>query len=91
MNLERVLARCRAFEARAASVYRTYAARTRNDPATPYEQTAKLADMLGTGVVLTWEGEGHTAYPETRCINNAVDSYLINLTVPRAGTDCPAS
>jgi pimeloyl-ACP methyl ester carboxylesterase len=64
---------------------------TRNDPATPYEQTAKLAGMLGTGVVLTWEGEGHTAYPETRCINNAVDSYLINLAVPKAGTDCPAS
>ncbi len=64
---------------------------TRNDPATPYEQTAKLANMLGTGVVLTWEGEGHTAYPETRCINNAVDAYLINLTVPKEGTDCPAS
>ena len=64
---------------------------TTGDPATPYESTQKLADMLGVGQVLTWEGEGHTAYPETRCINNAVDSYLINLTVPRAGTDCPAS
>lgn len=64
---------------------------TRNDPATPYEQTAKLADMLGTGVVLTWEGEGHTAYPETRCINSAVNGYLISLTVPKAGTVCPAS
>jgi rubrerythrin len=32
MNLERLLARCRAFEARAAAVYRTYASRTRNDP-----------------------------------------------------------
>ena len=38
---------------------------TTGDPATPYESTAKLADMLGTGQVLTWEGEGHTAYPET--------------------------
>jgi pimeloyl-ACP methyl ester carboxylesterase len=64
---------------------------TKNDPATPYEQTAKLAGMLGTGVVLTWEGEGHTAYPETRCINSAVNSYLIDLKVPKAGTDCPAS
>ena len=64
---------------------------TKNDPATPYEQTAKLANMLGTGVVLTWEGEGHTAYPETRCINSAVNAYLISLTVPKVGTDCPAS
>jgi rubrerythrin len=33
MLLEAVLGRCRAFEARAAAVYRTFAARTRNDAA----------------------------------------------------------
>jgi rubrerythrin len=32
MELERLLARCRAFEGRAAAVYRTFAARNRNDP-----------------------------------------------------------
>ncbi|MBX6356683.1 MAG: alpha/beta fold hydrolase [Micromonosporaceae bacterium] len=63
---------------------------TTGDPATPYEQTARLADMLGVGVVLTWQGEGHTAYPATRCINNAVDRYLIDLKVPRKGLTCPA-
>jgi hypothetical protein len=63
---------------------------TTGDPATPYEQTAKLADMLGVGVVLTWEGEGHTAYPNTRCITDAVDAYLIDLRVPREGLRCPA-
>ena len=63
---------------------------TTGDPATPYEQTARLADMLGVGVVLTWQGEGHTAYPETRCITNAVDNYLVELKVPRAGLTCPA-
>jgi pimeloyl-ACP methyl ester carboxylesterase len=63
---------------------------TKGDPATPYEQTAKLADMLGVGTVLTWEGEGHTAYPETRCISNAVNNYLIDLKVPEAGLTCPA-
>ena len=46
--------------------------------------------MLGVGVVLTWEGEGHTAYPETACITNAVNEYLINLKVPPAGQSCPA-
>jgi hypothetical protein len=63
---------------------------TTGDPATPYEQTAKLAEMLGNGVVLTWQGEGHTAYPRTRCIANAVDGYLLRLTVPQANTTCPA-
>jgi pimeloyl-ACP methyl ester carboxylesterase len=63
---------------------------TTGDPATPYEQTAKLADMLGVGVVLTWEGEGHTAYPGTKCIIDAVDGYLIDLRVPPKGQRCPA-
>jgi len=64
---------------------------TTGDPATPYAQTAKLADMLGDGHVITWEGEGHTAYPQTKCITDAVNDYLLNLTVPKAGLTCPAS
>jgi hypothetical protein len=63
---------------------------TTGDPATPYENTAQLASMLGTGQVLTWEGEGHTAYPNTPCITKAVDGYLIGLTVPQDGLRCPA-
>jgi pimeloyl-ACP methyl ester carboxylesterase len=63
---------------------------TKGDPATPYESTAKLADMLGTGTVLTWEGEGHTAYPSTSCIQKAVDTYFIDLKAPSKGTSCPA-
>ena len=45
---------------------------------------------LGVGHVLTWEGEGHTAYPSTPCIVKAVDNYLIGLTVPQEGLRCPA-
>lgn len=63
---------------------------TTNDPATPYAQTAKLADMLGNATVVTWQGQGHTAYPQTSCIRSAIDAYLLNLTVPAAGTTCPA-
>jgi len=62
---------------------------TTNDPATPYAGTAKLANMLGVGQVLTWQGEGHTAYPQTACITNAVDNYLINLQMPPKNTVCP--
>jgi pimeloyl-ACP methyl ester carboxylesterase len=63
---------------------------TTGDPATPYENTPKLASMLGTGVVLTWEGEGHTAYPQTTCVVRAVDAYLLERKVPGAGQRCPA-
>jgi pimeloyl-ACP methyl ester carboxylesterase len=63
---------------------------TTGDPATPYEQTPLLAQMLGVGRVLTWEGEGHTAYPESRCIIDEVNRYLIDLRVPEEGKRCPA-
>ena len=64
---------------------------TTGDPATPYESTMKLADMLGVGQVLTWEGDKHTAYPDTTCIRRAVDNFLIDLTVPQKGLRCPAA
>lgn len=62
---------------------------TTGDPATPYESTAKLADMLGVGQILTWDGQKHTAYPETTCVRNAVDNYLVNLVLPAKGLHCP--
>ncbi|MEV0897250.1 alpha/beta hydrolase [Actinoplanes sp. NPDC049802] len=62
---------------------------TTGDPATPYENTADLANMLGVGQVLTWEGEGHTAYPSTECIKDAVDGYLLDLKMPAEGLRCP--
>jgi hypothetical protein len=63
---------------------------TTGDPATPYENTPRLAHLLGTGVVLTWQGEGHTAYPQTRCVTAAVDGYLVALRTPPDGERCPA-
>ncbi len=62
---------------------------TTNDPATPYASAGVLARALASGVLLTWDGEGHTAYPKTPCVTKAVDAYLISLTVPKAGTSCP--
>ena len=61
---------------------------TVHDPATPYAQAGVLAKALGTGIVLTWDGEGHTAYPKTTCIRTKVDDYLITGTPP-AGDSCP--
>ncbi len=63
---------------------------TVGDPATPYANTAKLARLLGTGIVVTYRGEGHTAYPQTTCLREAVDGYLLRLDPPADGTSCPA-
>lgn len=62
---------------------------TLHDPATPYPAAPLLAKALGTGVVLTWDGEGHGAYLRTKCVTAAVNNYLIQRTVPKAS--CPAS
>jgi pimeloyl-ACP methyl ester carboxylesterase len=62
---------------------------TTGDPATPYEQTAALAEQISSGVLLTYEGEGHTAYGgKDDCVDDTVNDYLIDLAVPPAGTTC---
>jgi hypothetical protein len=62
---------------------------TTGDPATPYEWAIKLADTLESGLLLTYEGEGHTAYGgKSACIDDAIDRYLITLQPPADGTRC---
>lgn len=62
---------------------------TTNDPATPYAWAEALADQLDSGVLVTYEGEGHTAYNKgSDCVNAAVESYLVDGTVPEDGLDC---
>jgi pimeloyl-ACP methyl ester carboxylesterase len=60
-----------------------------NDPATPYAWAEKLSQTLSSGVLLTREGEGHGSYTTgNTCIDDAVDAYLIDGTVPAEGTRC---
>lgn len=62
---------------------------TTNDPATPYKWAQKMADLLSTGVLLTYQGEGHTAYGSSNsCIAKAVDTYLLDGAPPADGTRC---
>jgi pimeloyl-ACP methyl ester carboxylesterase len=62
---------------------------TTNDPATPYTWAVSLAEQLDSGVLVTYEGEGHTAYNKSNdCVAVAVESYLIEGTVPSDGTTC---
>jgi hypothetical protein len=59
-----------------------------HDPATPYQGAVDLTAALGNGVLLTWEGEGHTAYLRSSCVDEVVDRYLVDLAVPEAGRRC---
>jgi pimeloyl-ACP methyl ester carboxylesterase len=63
---------------------------TVHDPATPYASAQVLARQLVSGTLLTWNGEGHTAYPKTACVRQAVDSYLVTVKPPHAAS-CPRS
>ena len=62
---------------------------TLRDPATPYRWAQAMAGDLASGVLLGWNGDGHTAYGEgSACIDTIVNDYLIDLAVPRSGTVC---
>ena len=62
------------------------------DPATPYRWAVALAHDLASGVLLGWNGDGHTAYMMGgSCVDGVVNRYLLSLAVPRSGTVCPAS
>jgi pimeloyl-ACP methyl ester carboxylesterase len=63
---------------------------TTGDPATPYEWAVSLADQLESGTLLTYEGEGHTAYSASAssCVADAVETFLLEGTAPEDGTTC---
>ncbi|HEX7297709.1 MAG TPA: alpha/beta hydrolase [Solirubrobacteraceae bacterium] len=62
---------------------------TTYDPATPYRGGKRLARDLGKTRLLTMRGDNHTAYlGNSPCIDEKVESYLIDLTLPPAGTSC---
>jgi len=64
---------------------------TVGDPATPYEWSEQMTDALESAVLLTYEGDGHTAFLRGgSCIETAVVDYLVDLVMPPAGTRCPA-
>jgi len=60
------------------------------DPVTPLPGAVEMAEDLESGVLLTWQGQGHTAYPKTDCVTAAVNAYLIDLVAPMDGLTCPA-
>ncbi|CAL9502372.1 Carboxylesterase A [Streptomyces sp. enrichment culture] len=62
---------------------------TLRDPATPYKWAQALAGQLDSGVLLTYDGDGHTAYGRgSTCIDNAINTYLLEGKPPQNGKKC---
>lgn len=62
---------------------------TTGDPATPYQWSVNLAKQFPKGHLLTYVGEGHTAYNKgSDCVNDAVDSFLLSGKVPKTDARC---
>ena len=62
---------------------------TTRDPATPYQWAVHLADQLQSGVLVSRDGDGHTGYNSGNdCVDEAVEDYLVDGTVPEDGLEC---
>ena len=64
---------------------------TQYDSATPYEWGVQVADELDNATLLSYDGDGHTAYTtSSSCIDDAVDAYFLDGVMPAEGTVCAA-
>ncbi|WP_405818169.1 alpha/beta hydrolase [Streptomyces sp. NBC_01390] len=62
---------------------------TTRDPATPYRWAQSLSRQLSSARLLTYEGDGHTAYGRgSDCIDDTIDTYLLRGTPPAVGKRC---
>ncbi|MET9759610.1 alpha/beta hydrolase [Streptomyces sp. NPDC006372] len=62
---------------------------TTRDPATPYRWARSLAGQLSSARLLTYEGDGHTAYGRgSSCIDRTINAYLLRGTPPQDGKRC---
>ncbi|MEV6961400.1 alpha/beta hydrolase [Streptomyces sp. NPDC051207] len=62
---------------------------TTRDPATPYRWAKSLAAQLSSARLLTYEGDGHTAYGRgSACVDSTINAYLLRGTPPQDGKRC---
>ncbi|WP_327695665.1 alpha/beta hydrolase [Streptomyces sp. NBC_00459] len=62
---------------------------TTRDPATPYPWAQSLSRQLSSARLLTYEGDGHTAYGRgSDCVDDTINAYLLRGTRPAAGKRC---
>ncbi|WP_246259363.1 alpha/beta hydrolase [Streptomyces typhae] len=62
---------------------------TTRDPATPYRWAQALASQLSSGRLLTYEGDGHTAYGRgSDCVDETINTYLLEGRAPKTDKRC---
>ena len=62
---------------------------TTGDPATPYQWGVALSEQLESAHLITYNGEGHTAYNKSNsCVDDAVDDYFTKGVVPAKDPNC---
>lgn len=62
---------------------------TTGDPATPHKLAQNVAARNPSAVLLTHDGDGHTAYSSgDNCIDAKVNQFLIDVKAPKKGTVC---
>jgi pimeloyl-ACP methyl ester carboxylesterase len=61
---------------------------TKFDPATRYEGAVLVHDLLPRSELLTVNGWGHTSLFLSRCADEAIGRYLVNIQTPAPGTTC---
>lgn len=62
---------------------------TTRDPATPYEWSVMLDDQLANSTLISYDGDGHTAYTRSNsCVDDAIDAYYVKGTPPPADLKC---
>ncbi|MFC7489999.1 MULTISPECIES: alpha/beta fold hydrolase [unclassified Knoellia] len=62
---------------------------TTRDPATPYEWSERLHDQLAKSSLITYDGDGHTAYMRSNdCVDEPIDEFYLKGTVPQDGLKC---
>ena len=60
-----------------------------HDPATPVAWAKNLNTEIPNSGLITWDSRGHTAYHQgSECIDDAVDTYLLQGRLPSANAQC---
>ncbi|PZG95829.1 proteinase, partial [Streptomyces sp. NTH33] len=57
--------------------------------ATPYRWAQSLSRQLSSARLLTYDGDGHTAYGRgSGCVDSTINTYLLDGTPPPNGKRC---
>lgn len=61
---------------------------TTGDPATPFAWAQSLARQLASGVLIRHEGEGHTGFAASTCVQELLTDYLVTVDPSESGAVC---